>query len=57
MEERDPVCGMKLKPGQEDACISYSGHNYCFCSVECKQMFEKNPKQYIAEMQASSSNR
>ena len=45
--ERDPVCGMTLKPGQEEASITYQDHTYHFCSAECRDLFLKNPTQYI----------
>ena len=44
--ERDPVCGMELKPGQEAASLNYRGRGYHFCSVECRQAFEQDPKRY-----------
>jgi YHS domain-containing protein len=44
--EKDPVCGVELRPGQEGASINYQGQTYRFCSAECKQQFEKNPKRY-----------
>jgi YHS domain-containing protein len=47
--ERDPVCGMLLQPGQEAADCRYQDRSYHFCSVECRQLFERNPKEYIRE--------
>jgi Cu+-exporting ATPase len=47
--DRDPVCGMEIRPGMEAASITYGGQTYHFCSVECKQMFEKRPKDYVKE--------
>ena len=49
----DPVCKMELDPGQIVAQSRYQDHVYNFCSVECKQNFDKNPEQYIT---ASSGN-
>ena len=46
--ERDPVCGMELQPGQEGASVNYQGRGYHFCSAECRQTFEQDPKQYAA---------
>jgi len=45
--ERDPVCGMTLQPGQEAADCRYQDRSYHFCSVECRQLFERTPKEYI----------
>ena len=55
--ETDPVCGTKLRPGQEEASLNYAGRTYCFCSVECRRMFESSPKQYISATQAAPSGR
>ena len=49
----DPVCGMELTPGQIEAQSQYEGKQYDFCSVECKRLFDANPKDYI---DASSGN-
>jgi Cu+-exporting ATPase len=46
--ERDPVCGVELRPGQEGASITYQGRTFHFCSAECKREFEKKPKDYMA---------
>lgn len=47
--ERDPVCGMELQPGQEEASLNYQGRGYHFCSVECRQTFERDPKQHAGQ--------
>ncbi|TAK20651.1 MAG: YHS domain-containing protein [Chloroflexota bacterium] len=52
--DQDPVCGMKLRPGQEAASITYQDHTYHFCSSDCKREFERHPKQYITAGAASS---
>ncbi|HUE75484.1 MAG TPA: YHS domain-containing protein [Chloroflexota bacterium] len=46
--EQDPVCGMKLRPGQEEAEYNFQGQSYHFCSVECQRLFKENPKQYMS---------
>ena len=48
--ERDPVCGMVLKPGQEEANLAYQGRTYHFCSAECRDLFLKSPAQYIDQV-------
>lgn len=45
--ERDPVCGMLLRPGQEEANTLYQDHTYHFCSDECRKLFLANPAEYI----------
>ena len=51
--ERDPVCGMELRPGQEGASLNYQGHGYHFCSVECRLEFEKHPQKYAQQTSGS----
>ena len=47
---KDPVCGMQV---DRSALISsYQGQTYYFCSVECKEQFEKNPENYINKSMA-----
>jgi YHS domain-containing protein len=55
--ERDPVCGMELKPGQEEASLNYQGKGYHFCSVECRHDFEQDPKQYASGALEAGSER
>lgn len=45
--QRDPVCGMELKPGHEEAEAKYQGQTYYFCSRECRDLFVKNPADYV----------
>ncbi len=43
---KDPVCGMDVG---EDSKFksSYKGKTYVFCSVNCKQNFDKQPESYV----------
>lgn len=43
----DPVCGMQVEQSQAAAQSQYQGKTYYFCSLECKQRFDANPKQYV----------
>lgn len=43
----DPVCGMQIESSQAPAQSQFEGHTYSFCSVECKETFERNPKDYV----------
>jgi P-type Cu+ transporter len=45
----DPVCGMEVNPVSAEAQSEYGGQSFYFCSVECKQKFDRNPEQYIDE--------
>lgn len=53
--DKDPVCGMTLQPGQEEASFVYQDKTYHFCSQECCTMFKENPKQYIRDAAEASS--
>ena len=46
--DRDVVCEAKLRPGEEAASSTYGGQTYRFCSVECRKLFERDPKKYVA---------
>ncbi len=43
---KDPVCGMQVDENSASATSNYKGLTYYFCSVSCKEQFEKNPEQY-----------
>ena len=45
-EERDPVCGMRLDPGQALE-YEYSGQPYHFCSESCRQQFRVAPEYFL----------
>ena len=42
----DPVCGMKVDPGNSQYESQYGGKKYSFCSLECKNKFDQKPEQY-----------
>ncbi|MDE1856069.1 MAG: YHS domain-containing protein [Candidatus Micrarchaeota archaeon] len=42
---KDPVCGMEVRSGAK-LRSSHMGRTYYFCSVACKQTFDKNPGAY-----------
>lgn len=43
---KDPVCGMMVDEKKAAATSTYQGQTYYFCSVGCKQDFDRNPAQY-----------
>jgi Cu+-exporting ATPase len=43
----DPVCGMQIDSSQAEAQSQYQGQVYYFCSTECKQKFDADPKQFV----------
>lgn len=46
-EIRDPVCGMKVDP-RRDVPLEHDGHALYFCSVECREIFSRNPGRFAA---------
>lgn len=40
---RDPICGMRIRPGQESARATYAGTDYLFCSRTCHEKFQASP--------------
>jgi YHS domain-containing protein len=47
--EKDPVCGMLVRPEEAAAQRAIQGRNYYFCSVACAAKFDKAPQQYTSE--------
>jgi len=43
----DPVCGMKISPGNPAFVASYQSRSYYFCAEGCLQAFENDPKKYL----------
>ncbi len=42
----DPVCWMHVDRTSEYA-VEYNGQKYYFCSLKCKEEFEKAPQKYL----------
>ncbi|HSB02510.1 MAG TPA: YHS domain-containing protein [Anaerolineales bacterium] len=53
MEEtlKDPVCGMELTYETAEARSQYRGQTYYFCSLDCKEAFDKDPEKYVREQE------
>jgi Cu+-exporting ATPase len=47
--EKDPVCGMTVKSGEAAGHILYQGKNYYFCSVACKDRFDRGPQPFLVK--------
>jgi YHS domain-containing protein len=45
--EKDVVCGMEVDPKTAAAKSIYQNKTYYFCSVGCKQDFDKEPEKYL----------
>ena len=46
---RDPVCGMEVTYENAQARSEYDGQTYYFCSIDCKEAFDREPETYIAQ--------
>jgi YHS domain-containing protein len=42
----DPVCKMKVDEKKTTFKSEYKGKTHYFCSAQCKNEFENNPKKY-----------
>ena len=45
----DPVCKCKIDEEKASQSSVFKDKKVYFCSVECKEEFEKSPAEYIAE--------
>ncbi len=52
---RDPVCGMDLTYDTAQARSEYNGQTYYFCSLDCKEQFDKDPEKYVAQAQQNKN--
>lgn len=46
MEAKDPVCKMHAEKDTKFTS-TYKGKQYGFCSVVCKEMFDKKPEKFV----------
>ncbi len=49
MKVADPVCNMTIEDKEAVATSSYKGTTYHFCSMPCKERFDKDPEAFIGE--------
>jgi len=47
MTQRDPVCGMDIKPQDAFAKREHMGQTFYFCSQSCVDQFDKDPHLYV----------
>lgn len=47
MKVLDPVCKMTIEEKDAVATSTYKGMTYYFCSIHCKETFDKNPEAFI----------
>jgi Cu+-exporting ATPase len=50
MQVVDPVCKMAIEDKDAVAISKYKGTTYYFCSMPCKEDFDKNPESFLGEM-------
>jgi len=48
---KDPVCGMDVTYETAKARSEFNGQTYYFCSMECKETFDREPEKYISHTQ------
>lgn len=46
---KDPVCGMEKAKSEFKFTSQYKGKTYYFCSQNCKEMFDGEPRGYAGE--------
>lgn len=47
--EKDPVCGMLVRPEEAAAQRSFGGRTYYFCSPACAARFDRAPQLYVPQ--------
>jgi Cu+-exporting ATPase len=50
LEHKDPVCGMEVEADKAAVTSEYRGRKVYFCSLGCKEKFDRAPEQYAAEI-------
>lgn len=53
---KDPVCAMQVDVRTPAATSEYKGKTYYFCTVGCKEKFDRNPEDYIEQEQADAGH-
>ena len=51
----DPVCRMVISPSRARTSITHQGQDYYFCSLNCRDCFERAPDRYASASHASPS--
>lgn len=49
MKVKDPVCGMTVEDKEAVGTSTYQGKTDYFCSISCKEKFDKDPGAYQKE--------
>jgi Cu+-exporting ATPase len=48
-EQKDPVCGMTVRPETAAAQLEYAGKTILFCSTHCAEAFKREPERYLSD--------
>jgi P-type Cu+ transporter len=51
--EKDPVCGMLVRPEEAAGMREYEGRTYYFCSADCRGKFDQAPERYVERRTSS----
>ena len=51
---KDPVCNMKVDERTPAATSKYKGKTYYFCTIACKEEFDRNPERYLDHEKSNS---
>ena len=47
----DPVCEMAVDERGAEYATSFEGSTYYFCSRECRNEFDEDPRRYVGRLQ------
>lgn len=47
--EKDPVCGMLVKPEEAAGKAVHEGKTSYFCSPHCMKRFQESPQRFVTE--------
>ncbi len=50
----DPVCRKKVNEAHPAAVAEYARRIYYFCRPDCRAEFDRDPEQYVDELDASA---
>jgi YHS domain-containing protein len=45
---KDPVCGTDVEVARAPASTDYEGRTFYFCSLQCKDDFDRQPQEYLS---------
>lgn len=54
---KDPVCGMEVTYESAQARSEYDGETYYFCSLDCKETFDRDPEKYVVHEEEHRTHR